>query len=243
MTEPLWQWDELIAAAGARAEGTPVHPVSGFSIDTRTLRSGDVFVALKAERDGHVFVPAAFAAGAAAALVSNDYVRGTSDGPVLRVADPLAALEAIGNAARTRSSARIVAVTGSVGKTGSKEMLRLCLSDAGATHASEKSYNNHWGVPLTLARMPRGTQYGVLEIGMNHAGEITPLTRLVRPHVTVITQAWCRVARRCCPATTRIFPCWRPAHPRWAPGSSASATPRPPMSAASRPAWTRAARR
>jgi UDP-N-acetylmuramoyl-tripeptide--D-alanyl-D-alanine ligase len=187
MTEPLWQWDELIAAAGARAEGTPVHPVTGFSIDTRTLRSGDVFVALKADRDGHVFVPAAFAAGAAAALVSNDYVRGTSDGPVLRVADPLAALEAIGNAARTRSSARIVAVTGSVGKTGSKEMLRLCLSDAGATHASEKSYNNHWGVPLTLARMPASAQYGVFEIGMNHAGEITPLTRLVRPHVTVIT--------------------------------------------------------
>jgi UDP-N-acetylmuramoyl-tripeptide--D-alanyl-D-alanine ligase len=187
MTEPLWQWDELVAAAGARAEGAPQAAVTGFSIDTRTLQRGDVFVALKAERDGHDFVPAAFAAGAAAALVSDGYGRGANDGALLRAADPLIALEAIGSAARTRSNARIVAVTGSAGKTGTKEMLRLCLGDAGATHASEKSYNNHWGVPLTLARMPRGAKYGVLEIGMNHAGEITPLTRLVRPHVTVIT--------------------------------------------------------
>jgi len=187
MTEPLWQWDELITAAGAGAEGTPAGIVTGFSIDTRTLAAGNVFVALKAERDGHDFVPAAFAAGSAAALVSHHYVRAAGDGALLRVADPLAALEAIGSAARTRSNARIVAVTGSAGKTGSKEMLRLCLGDAGATHASEKSYNNHWGVPLTLARMPAGTEYGVLEIGMNHAGEITPLTHLVRPHVAVIT--------------------------------------------------------
>ncbi|MFZ1105132.1 MAG: UDP-N-acetylmuramoyl-tripeptide--D-alanyl-D-alanine ligase, partial [Hyphomicrobiaceae bacterium] len=108
-------------------------------------------------------------------------------GAFLRVADPLIALAAIGSTARTRSDARIVAVTGSAGKTGTKEMLRLCLSDAGPTHASEKSYNNHWGVPLTLARMPRSAGYGVLEIGMNHAGEIAPLVRLVRPHATVIT--------------------------------------------------------
>jgi UDP-N-acetylmuramoyl-tripeptide--D-alanyl-D-alanine ligase len=103
------------------------------------------------------------------------------------VAEPLAALEAVGRAARIRSNARVVAVTGSAGKTGTKEMLRLCLSDAGATHASEKSYNNHWGVPLTLARMPKSAEYGVFEIGMNHAGEITPLARLVRPHAAVIT--------------------------------------------------------
>ena len=146
-----------------------------------------MFVALKAERDGHDFVPAAFAAGAAAALVSSDHARSAGAGALLRVADPLIALAAIGSAARTRSDARIVAVTGSAGKTGTKEMLRLCLSDAGQTHASEKSYNNHWGVPLTLARMPRSAGYGVLEIGMNHAGEIAPLVRLVRPHATVIT--------------------------------------------------------
>jgi UDP-N-acetylmuramoyl-tripeptide--D-alanyl-D-alanine ligase len=187
MTQPLWQWDELVAAAGARTEGTPAVAVTGFSIDTRTLKAGDVFVALKAERDGHEFVPAAFAAGASAALVADRYARGPRDGALLRVADPVAALAAIGTAARTRSRARIVAVTGSAGKTGTKEMLRLALSDAGATHASEKSYNNHWGVPLTLARMPASAQYGVFEIGMNHAGEITPLTRLVRPHATVIT--------------------------------------------------------
>jgi UDP-N-acetylmuramoyl-tripeptide--D-alanyl-D-alanine ligase len=187
MTEPLWQWDELVAAAQGRPDGTPAATIAGFSIDTRTLQPGDVFVALRAARDGHDFVPAAFAAGAAAALVSKDYPRGQSDGALLRVAEPLAALEAIGRAARTRSNARIVAVTGSAGKTGTKEMLRLCLGDAGPTHASEKSYNNHWGVPLTLARMPRSAAYGVLEIGMNHAGEIAPLTRLVRPHAAVIT--------------------------------------------------------
>src|SRR5262245_28402855 len=102
MTEPLWQWDELVAAAGARAEGRPAAAVTGFSIDTRTLQPGDVFVALKAERDGHDFVPAAFAAGAAAALVSEGYTRGANDGALLRIADPLAALEAIGSAARTR---------------------------------------------------------------------------------------------------------------------------------------------
>src|SRR5262245_62708099 len=155
MTEPLWQWDELVAAAQGRADGTPAAAITGFSIDTRTLEPGDVFVALKAARDGHDFVSAAFAAGAGAAVVSNGYPRGTNDGALLRVADPLAALEAIGRVARARSNARIVAVTGSVGKPGTKEMLRLCLRDAGITHASEKSYNNHWGVPLTLARMPR----------------------------------------------------------------------------------------
>jgi UDP-N-acetylmuramoyl-tripeptide--D-alanyl-D-alanine ligase len=187
MTEPLWQWDELVAAAQGRPDGTPAAAITGFSIDTRTLRPGDVFVALKAARDGHDFVSGAFAAGAAAALVANEYSRGKGDGALLRAPDPLVALESIGRAARARSNARIVAVTGSVGKTGTKEMLRLCLSDAGATHASEKSYNNHWGVPLTLARMPKTAVFGVFEIGMNHAGEIAPLATLVRPHAAVIT--------------------------------------------------------
>jgi UDP-N-acetylmuramoyl-tripeptide--D-alanyl-D-alanine ligase len=187
MTTPLWQWDELIAAAEARAEGTPAAAITGFSIDSRTLAPGDVFVALRAERDGHDFVGDAFARGAAAALVLSSYRRGSNDGALLRAGCPISALEAIGQAARRRSSARIVAVTGSAGKTGAKEMLRLCLSEAGATHASEKSYNNHWGVPLTLARLPRDAAYGVFEIGMNHPGEIAPLARMVRPHAAVIT--------------------------------------------------------
>ena len=187
MTEPLWQWEELVAASEGRADGTPDAPITGFSIDTRTLAPGDVFVALKAERDGHDFVGDAFKAGAAAALVSKGYRRSKNDGALIRAEDSLTALEAVGRAARVRTNARIVAVTGSVGKTGTKEMLRLCLSDAGPTHASEKSYNNHWGVPLTLARMPKATQFGVFEIGMNHAGEIGPLSKMVHPHVAVIT--------------------------------------------------------
>src|SRR5262249_15878905 len=108
-------------------------------------------------------------------------------GGIIFADDRLTALQGMARAARVRAAARIVAVTGSAGKTGTKEMLRLCLSEAGATHASEKSYNNHWGVPLTLARMPKEAEFGVFEIGMNHAGEITPLTSLVRPHAVVIT--------------------------------------------------------
>ncbi len=187
MPEALWEWVDLVAAAQGHAEGTPKAPITGFSIDTRTLQPGDVFVALKDKRDGHDFVGQAFAAGAVAALVSYSYPRAKDDGALLRVDDPLEALAGIGRAARARSNARIVAITGSVGKTGTKEMLRLCLESAGATHASEKSYNNHWGVPLTLARMPQAAAYGVFEIGMNHAGEITPLAEMVRPHVVVIT--------------------------------------------------------
>jgi UDP-N-acetylmuramoyl-tripeptide--D-alanyl-D-alanine ligase len=187
MSEPLWQWPDLVTAAQGDADGAPSLPIAGFSIDTRSLAPGDVFVALKDARDGHEFVPAAFKAGAAAAIVSYAHPRGTSTGALLRVADPLRALEAVGRAARTRSNARVVAVTGSVGKTGTKEMLRLCLGLAGPTHAAEKSYNNHWGVPLTLARLPPDAQYAVLEIGMNHAGEIAPLSEMARPHVVLIT--------------------------------------------------------
>jgi UDP-N-acetylmuramoyl-tripeptide--D-alanyl-D-alanine ligase len=187
VSDPLWQWDDLVAAAQGDAEGTPALPVTGFSIDTRSLAPGEVFVALKDARDGHAFVPAAFEAGASAALVSRGYVRDEAGGALLRVDEPLRALEAIGRAARARGNSRIVAVTGSVGKTGTKEMLRLCLGLAGPTHAAEKSYNNHWGVPLTLARMPPDCAYAVFEIGMNHPGEITPLAQMVRPHVAVIT--------------------------------------------------------
>ncbi len=189
MADALWHWDELAAAAGGSADGTAAGSVTGFSIDTRTLVPGDVFVALKAERDGHEFVAQAFERGASAALVNRTYARAPGDGALIRVDDPLRALEHIGRAARARlnADARVIAVTGSAGKTGTKEMLRACLAQAGSVHAAEKSFNNHWGVPLTLARMPAGVGFAVFEIGMNHAGEITPLAQMVRPHVTIIT--------------------------------------------------------
>ena len=184
---PLWSWTALAAVTGATADGEPSQTISGVSIDTRSLQPGDVFVALKDVRDGHEFVGAAFRAGAAAAIVSHGYRKLPDDRALLRVEDPLRALEDAGRVARFRSDAKVVAVTGSVGKTGTKEMLRLCLAAYGATHASEKSYNNHWGVPLTLARMPSETQFAIFEIGMNHAGEITPLTRMVAPDIAIIT--------------------------------------------------------
>ena len=176
---------------GGSQGGSPAREATiiGISIDTRTIQPGDLFVALKDARDGHEFVTAAFKAGAVAALVERSYVRQPDDGPLLRVDDPLAALENIGRAARARlaADARVIAVTGSAGKTTTKEMLRACLAHLGRVHASEKSYNNHWGVPLTLALMPADTKFGVFEIGMNHAGEITPLSKMVRPHVAIIT--------------------------------------------------------
>ena len=188
MTE-LWTWPALEHATDGEAVGAPVRPVSGISIDTRTLQPGDLFVALKDQRDGHEFVAAAFAAGAAGALVEAEWAREQrqSGTALICVDDTLSALQRLGQAARARSRARIVAVTGSAGKTGTKEALRLALSAVGPTHASEKSYNNHWGVPLTLARMPEEVMYGVFEIGMNHPGEIEPLTRMVRPHIAIVT--------------------------------------------------------
>src|SRR5262249_7075073 len=136
------------------------------------------------------FVQSALAKGATAAIVHRDFQLDASPdmlARLFRVEDPLEALNALGRAARARSDAAIVAVTGSVGKTGTKEMLRVMLGASGATHASEKSYNNLWGVPLSLARMPREARFGVFEIGMNHAGEIIPLTQMVRPHAAIIT--------------------------------------------------------
>jgi UDP-N-acetylmuramoyl-tripeptide--D-alanyl-D-alanine ligase len=192
MAHELWTWDELLKVLPfAFGDGTPGVAITGFSIDTRTLEPGNVFIALKDQRDGHEFVTTAFKAGAAAAIVGDHYERKPGDGALMRAADPLRVLEAIGVAARARlaPASRVVAVTGSAGKTGTKEMLRACLLAVapGHVHASEKSYNNHWGVPLTLARMPRETQYGVFEIGMNHAGEIRPLTGMVRPHAAIVT--------------------------------------------------------
>jgi len=181
----LWTAAEAAAATGGRAQGD--WSVTGVSIDTRTLEAGDLFVALKAARDGHDFVAQALDAGAGAALVSHLPEGLAPDAPLLIVEDVLQGLEALGAAARARTDARVVAITGSVGKTSTKEMLLRVLSDQGATHASVASYNNHWGVPLTLARMPRDTDFAVIEIGMNHPGEIAPLTLQTRPHVVLVT--------------------------------------------------------
>jgi UDP-N-acetylmuramoyl-tripeptide--D-alanyl-D-alanine ligase len=188
-TVPLWTFDALLAASSGGLDGAAPDAVTGISIDTRSLAPGDLFVALTDARDGHDFVPAAFARGASAALVRRDYQRQPADAALIRVDDPLVALRRIGDAARRRLApgARRIALTGSAGKTGTKEMLRACLAPLGRTHAPEKSFNNHWGVPLTLARMPADTQFAVFEIGMNHAGEITPLSELVAPHIAVVT--------------------------------------------------------
>lgn len=181
----LWTASDAAAATGGRAQGD--WQATGLSIDTRTLEPGDLFVALKAARDGHDFVAQALDKGAAAALVSRIPEGVSPDAPLLIVEDVQAGLEALGRAGRARTAARVVAVTGSVGKTSTKEMLVCALSGQGKVHASVASYNNHWGVPLTLARMQADTDFAVIEIGMNHPGEIAPLARMARPHVALVT--------------------------------------------------------
>ncbi|MEP3053379.1 UDP-N-acetylmuramoyl-tripeptide--D-alanyl-D-alanine ligase [Ascidiaceihabitans sp.] len=181
----LWTSDAAAQATGGKV--TVAWKATGVSIDTRTIEPGDLFVALEAARDGHDFVAQALEKGASAALVSRIPDGMDESAPLLIVADVLSGLEALGVAARARTDARVVAVTGSVGKTSTKEMLRDMLGDQGRTHASVASYNNHWGVPLTLARMPADTEYAVIEIGMNHPGEIAPLAKMARPHVAMIT--------------------------------------------------------
>ncbi|WP_333817281.1 UDP-N-acetylmuramoyl-tripeptide--D-alanyl-D-alanine ligase [Tabrizicola sp.] len=181
----LWSSSDAAQATGGRV--TKPWQASGVSIDTRILAKGDLFVALKDARDGHDFVAQALEKGAAAALVSRVPEGVAEDAPLLIVPDVLKALEALGAAARARTKAKVVGVTGSVGKTSTKEMLRAILSGQGSTHAAEASYNNHWGVPLTLARMPVDTDFAVIEIGMNHPGEIAPLARLARLDVAMIT--------------------------------------------------------
>src|SRR6201999_863040 len=162
---------------------------NGISIDSRSLGRGDAFFAIQGDnRDGHDFVENALKAGAGLAIVTRDRRECFApDAPLLLVDDVLEALRDLATAARARSHAKIVAVTGSVGKTSTKEALRLALSADGETHASAASYNNHWGVPLSLARCPESAKYVVLEMGMNHAGEIAPLSKLVRPHVAITT--------------------------------------------------------
>ncbi|WP_395645766.1 UDP-N-acetylmuramoylalanyl-D-glutamyl-2,6-diaminopimelate--D-alanyl-D-alanine ligase [Terricaulis sp.] len=186
MSEPLWTASDAAAATGGGLRNGVGWSANGVSIDTRTLEPGDLFVALKDVRDGHDFLAQAFVSGAGAALVS-DASKAESLGPVLVVHDVLDGLRKLGEAARDRSAAKRVAVTGSVGKTSTKEALAHCLAASGKTHRSVKSYNNHWGVPLTLSRMPADSQFAVFEIGMNHRGEILPLTKLVQPHAALVT--------------------------------------------------------
>ena len=186
----LWTSEALVAAMDGRPVGRLPEGVTGISIDTRTLAPGEAFFAIKGENfDGHDFATAAMAAGAALLVVAEARLPslGRTSMPMIVVPDVLAALEKAGLAARARSKAKIIAVTGSAGKTTTKEMLRHGLLASGTVHASDRSFNNHWGVPLTLARMPANCDYAIFEIGMNHAGEIRPLVKMVRPHIAVIT--------------------------------------------------------
>jgi UDP-N-acetylmuramoyl-tripeptide--D-alanyl-D-alanine ligase len=186
----LWTGLALVGALDARISCGLPQRVGGISIDTRTLERDELFFAIKGENsDGHDYVSAAFERGAAACVIDEAHADALmGKGTFFIVHDTLAALQRLGRASRQRSHAKIIAVTGSVGKTSTKEALRTVLATAGAAHAAAASYNNHWGVPLTLARMPADTQYGVFEIGMNHAGEITPLVDMVRPHIAIITK-------------------------------------------------------
>jgi UDP-N-acetylmuramoyl-tripeptide--D-alanyl-D-alanine ligase len=179
-------WTSIEAEAATLGKASRAFEVSGLSIDTRTLKAGDLFVALKGDnRDGHDFVRAAFDAKAGAALVT--HAPDGVIGPLLTVGHTLRGLEDLALAARARSHAKILAVTGSAGKTTTKEILRLACNALGRTHASAASHNNHWGVPLSLAALPRDAEYGVFEVGMNHFGELRNLTGLVRPHLALIT--------------------------------------------------------
>ncbi len=186
----LWTSTEAIAATGGRV--TADWQASGISIDSRSTEKGDLFIAILGPNlDGHNFVENAFAAGAAAAVVTTRWAdqqeKSSDSDPLLLVADTLAGLEALARTARDRSAARIVAITGSAGKTGTKDALAKALSRQGRTSATRGSLNNQWGLPLSLARMPADSAYGVFEMGMNHSGEIAHLASMVRPHVAVIT--------------------------------------------------------
>jgi len=185
-TGALWTDAEAAAATGGTASGA--WSASGVSIDSRTLTPGDLFVAIEGPtHDGHDFAAAALKAGAAAAMTHHDVDGLADDAPCLRVADTTEALGGLARAARDRSDARITAITGSVGKTGTKEMLASALAGQGTTVATEGNLNNHWGLPLSLARMGRDADYGVFEMGMNHPGEIKPLSEMARPHVAIVT--------------------------------------------------------
>lgn len=190
MKEWLWNSADLVEAMEGRPVGTLPAGIIGVSIDTRTLKEGEAFFAIKGEQfDGHDFATSAMAAGAALLVVAEKRLAsfGNLKVPMIVVEDVLEALIKLGIAARKRSKAQIIAVTGSVGKTTTKEALRLALAPSGKVHASVASFNNHWGVPLTLARMPADADFGIFEIGMNHPDEIRPLVKMVQPHVALIT--------------------------------------------------------
>lgn len=181
----IWSSKDAVAATQGKGEGT--WSATGMSIDSRTTQAGDLFVALMGENgDGHAYVAKAIEKGAVAAIVSHA-VEGVALEKLLIVKDTLKAMEDLGRAARARTAAKVIGITGSVGKTGTKEMLATALSVQGQIHASIKSYNNHWGVPLSLAGMHAGTDFGVFEMGMNHANEITPLSQMVKPDIAIIT--------------------------------------------------------
>lgn len=180
-------WTSADAATATGGQNTAPWQASGLSIDTRSIEVDDLFVALTDVRDGHDFVAQALEKGAAAALVSRIPEGVATDAPLLVVPDVLKALEAMAVFARSRTTAQVVGVTGSVGKTSTKEMLRSVLARQGQVFAAERSFNNHWGVPLTLARMPVDADFAIIEIGMNHPGEIAPLAKLARPNVAMIT--------------------------------------------------------
>jgi MurE/MurF fusion protein len=188
VVEPLWTLGDIVIATAGSCLGASGTPVTGFSIDTRSLKPGEGFVAISGpNRDGHAFVGAALDQGAACAIVNSAFTAGDEE-RLVRVADTFKALNDLGRASRARArDTMVIAVTGSVGKTGTKEALKIALASSGSVHASSKSFNNHWGVPLSLANMPRDTRFGVFEAGMNHAGEIDGLTRLIRPHIAIVT--------------------------------------------------------
>jgi len=167
----LWTSEDAAKATKGEAKGT--WSASGLSIDTRSLGWGELFIPLKDVRDGHDFIPQARAAGAAAVISENP----NEQAPALIVEDAMQAMRDLAIAARTRCDARRIAVTGSVGKTSLKEAIAAICNTSGRTHKSLKSFNNHWGVPLTIAAMPADTDYGVFEVGMNHAGELSKYRR------------------------------------------------------------------
>ncbi len=182
----IWTAAEAAKATGGRTQGE--WSAQGLSIDTRSLQKGDLFIALRGEKsDGHDYVLKALAAGAAAVMIDHRPEGLPADAPVLLVKDTFTALQDLGRASRARSGAQVIGVTGSVGKTGTKELLAAAFGALGQTHASKASFNNHWGVPFTLSAMHAGCDYGIFEMGMNHSGEITPLSQMVQPGIAIIT--------------------------------------------------------
>jgi len=186
MTAALWTHTEAGKATGGRTAAA--WTATGVSIDSRNIEPGDLFIAIRGENsDGHDFVRDALAKGAAAAMVAEDWKDTPADAPLLIVSDPEAGMADLARAARARTKARIIGVTGSVGKTSTKEMLALALGTLGRTTATQGNLNNHWGLPLSLARLPRNAEFGIFELGMNHPGEIEPLSQILRPEVAIIT--------------------------------------------------------